>query len=224
MAGNKNLTANFVKNAKIPGRYYDSNNTGLHLYVRDSGSKSWVQRVNLRGKSIDIGLGNTSKVTLLEARTKSLENAKFISEGVDPRKLKPKANVTPSFKTISDEFLIKKKSELSNSKHFAQWGTTLSSYVHPSLGNMPVNEITVDDIFNTLDKIWLTKNETAQRTRGRIEKILSYAITKRISRRSKSCNLEGKSGTSTPEAFFSSKPSPHARCTMYRYAPLVGCA
>ena len=79
MAGNKNLTANFVKNAKIPGRYYDSNNTGLHLYIRDSGSKSWVQRVNLRGKSIDIGLGSTSTVTLLEARTKSLENAKFIS-------------------------------------------------------------------------------------------------------------------------------------------------
>ena len=178
MASNKSLTANFVKNAKNPGRYYDINNTGLHLYVRKSGSKSWVQRVNLRGKSIDIGLGSTSKVTLLEARTKSLENAKLVSEGTDPRKLKPKANVIPNFKTISDEFLTKKKPELSNSKHFAQWETTLSQYVHPSLGNLPVNEITVTDIFNTLNKIWLTKNETAQRTRGRIENVLSYAITK----------------------------------------------
>ena len=178
MASNKSLTASFVKNAKNPGRYYDINNTGLHLYVRKSGSKSWVQRVNLRGKSIDIGLGSTSKVTLLEARTKSLENAKLVSEGTDPRKLKPKANVIPNFKTISDEFLTKKKPELSNSKHFAQWETTLSQYVHPSLGNLPVNEITVTDIFNTLSKIWLTKNETASRTRGRIENVLSYAITK----------------------------------------------
>ena len=128
MASNKSLTANFVKIAKNPGRYYDINNTGLHLYVRKSGSKSWVQRVNLRGKSIDIGLGSTSKVTLLEARTKSLENAKLVSEGTDPRKLKPKANVIPNFKTISDEFLTKKKPELSNSKHFAQWKFNSSNW------------------------------------------------------------------------------------------------
>ena len=178
MAGNKNLTANFVKNAKQKGRYFDKNNTGLHLYVRVSGSKSWVQRIILNGKQIDIGLGSTSIVTLLEARTKSLENVKLVSKGIDPRKLKHKANVIPSFKTISDEFLIKKKPELSNSKNFAQWETTLSQYVHPSLGNLPVNEITVTDIFNTLSKIWLTKNETASRTRGRIENVLSYAITK----------------------------------------------
>ena len=55
MAGNKNLTANFVKNAKQKGRYFDKNNTGLHLYVRVSGSKSWVKRIILNGKQIDIG-------------------------------------------------------------------------------------------------------------------------------------------------------------------------
>ena len=45
--GKRSLTAAFVKNAKDAGRYYDNQNTGLHLYVRKGGSKSWIQRVRL---------------------------------------------------------------------------------------------------------------------------------------------------------------------------------
>ena len=50
--GKRSLTAAFVKNAKDTGRYYDNQNTGLHLYVRKGGSKSWIQRVRLNGKKI----------------------------------------------------------------------------------------------------------------------------------------------------------------------------
>jgi integrase len=178
VSGKKSLTALWIKEVKSPGRYYDSNNTGLHLYVRKTGSKSWVQRLKFQGKSIDIGLGGWPKISLKDARITSLTNSKLANDGIDPRKDKIKLITIPTFSQVADDLLIKKEGELSNAKHFAQWKSTLSNYAHPSIGNKPVNEITVDDVLNTLKPIWSTKNETAKRVRGRVESVLNYAITK----------------------------------------------
>ena len=178
MAHKTKLSAASVNSLKQPGRYYDSNSTGLHLYIRKSGSKSWVQRVTLNGKIVDIGLGNSAKVKLIDARVKSLENLKLISEGIDPRKFKSEHVIIPNFRQMSDELLIKKKAELRSTKHFKQWGTTLNTYVLPTLGNHPVDEISVDDVLNVINKIWITKNVTARRVLGRIASILDYATTK----------------------------------------------
>jgi len=68
--------------------------------------------------------------------------------------------------------------ELKNAKHRAQWRTTLETYTLPSIGSMPVNEITVNEIHALLQPIWKDKTETASRLRGRIEKVLDYAIVK----------------------------------------------
>ncbi len=178
MSSKKSLTANFIKSTKAPGRHYDSNNTGLHLFVRKSGSKSWVQRLRLQGKTIDIGLGSLSKLSLVDAREISLKNSKLAADGIDPRRDQIKSVTIPTFRDVTVDFLDKKKSELSNAKHFAQWGSTLATYVHPKIGDLPVSDITIDDVFKTLNPIWKTKNETAQRTRGRIEGVLNFAITK----------------------------------------------
>ena len=43
---------------------------------------------------------------------------------------------------------------------------------------MPVNEITVNEVFALLKPIWKDKTETASRLRGRIERVLDYAIVK----------------------------------------------
>ena len=49
------LSARMVRHAG-PGSYVDGN--GLMLRVRDSGSRSWVQRIMVHGRRVDIGLGN----------------------------------------------------------------------------------------------------------------------------------------------------------------------
>ena len=49
------LSAQMVRHAG-PGSYVDGN--GLMLRVRDSGSRSWVQRLMVHGRRVDIGLGN----------------------------------------------------------------------------------------------------------------------------------------------------------------------
>jgi len=174
----KKLTANFIKTTKQSGRHYDTNNTGLHLFVRKSGSKSWVQRLRFQGKTIDIGLGGLSKLSLMNARAVSLRNSNLAKEGIDPRRGQMKSDTMPTFRRVTDDFLDMKESEVSNAKHFAQWGSTLATYVHPTIGDLPVSEITIDDVFKTLKPIWGAKNETAQRTRGRIESVLNFAMTK----------------------------------------------
>ena len=49
-----------------PGTHFDGN--GLLLVVRPSGSRSWVQRLVVRGKRVDIGLGGFPTTSLSEAR------------------------------------------------------------------------------------------------------------------------------------------------------------
>ena len=59
------LTAIEVRNAK-PGRHADGR--GLYLLVRESGSRTWVLRIQIDGKRRDFGLGSATRLSLAEAR------------------------------------------------------------------------------------------------------------------------------------------------------------
>ena len=48
--GAKRLTAQLWNTNMQAGRYYDDSGTGLHIYVRKSGSKSWSQKIRFGGK------------------------------------------------------------------------------------------------------------------------------------------------------------------------------
>src|ERR687890_1724389 len=78
----KALTAAFVKSVKEPGKYFDGH--GLYLRVEPNGSRFWVQRIAIRGKRTELGLGSPSLVSLLEAREKALANRKMARAGGDP--------------------------------------------------------------------------------------------------------------------------------------------
>jgi integrase len=62
-----------------------------------------------------------------------------------------------------------------NAKHRWQWTATLSTFAYPVIGKLPVGAIDTPLIMKILTPIWATKNETASRLRGRIEKILDWA-------------------------------------------------
>lgn len=80
------LTAAKVRNAG-PGRYSDGN--GLILIVWPSGSRNWIQRITIRGKRCDLGLGGYPDTTLVVARDKVAENRRLVKAGVDPRTVTP---------------------------------------------------------------------------------------------------------------------------------------
>ena len=174
----KRLTAQLLNTNMEAGRYYDDSGTGLHIYVRKSGSKSWSQKIRFGGKQLELGLGNYPVVSLAEARRIAAENKALAQRGINPKLERVKPKTIPSFKEVMELALPSILDDLKNAKHRAQWRTTLETYAFPFIGSMPVNEITVNEIDALLRPIWKDKTETASRLRGRIERVLDYAIVK----------------------------------------------
>lgn len=75
----KALSAVFVRTVNKPGKYFDGQ--GLFLKVDASGARRWVQRINIKGKRTEMGLGSASLVSLAEARETALENRKAARKG-----------------------------------------------------------------------------------------------------------------------------------------------
>ena len=58
-----------------PGRHADGN--GLDLFVQPSSTRSWIQRLVIRGRRREIELGSIALVSLAEAREKARANRKL---------------------------------------------------------------------------------------------------------------------------------------------------
>ncbi|MDF2143143.1 site-specific integrase [Paenirhodobacter sp. CAU 1674] len=176
----KRRKANTLTAAKLgadltPGKYHDGGGIGLYLRVEPNGSRFWVQRISVNGKRREIGLGSPPLVSLATARRKATANKQIALDGGDPLAEKRKGRGGLIFGDAMETFLAKKSAEFRNDKHRKQWRATLDTYAAPVLGQMQVQAIEVRDVLRVLEPIWLTKNETASRLRGRIEAVLSWA-------------------------------------------------
>lgn len=169
----KALTARLVDSALGPGKYFDGN--GLFLKVHPNGSRQWIQRITIRGKRRELGLGSPPAVPLVKAREMALENRGEAMLGGDPLQRKREAARVLTFTQAVEEYLASKLDEFKNEKHKAQWQSTLDTYAKPVLGPKKVSQITVQDVLLVLQPIWAGKTETASRLRGRIEAVLSWA-------------------------------------------------
>lgn len=155
---------------------------GLYVQVRPDGSRSWILRFRLHGRARAMGLGSLHLVPLTEARAKAIRAQRLLLDGQDPiearradRKTETLRTLTPTFASCAREYIKSQKAAWSNAKHAYQWLQSLETYAFPSIGNLPVEEVTVDLVLQVLKPIWTTKSETAGRIRGRIEKILGWA-------------------------------------------------
>ena len=184
------LTPMFCKNQKKIGMYSDGG--GLNLKVQASkkdGSsvvKSWIFRWGAGGK-FTMGLGPYPAVSIPDARQQALDCKKLIAQGINPREQKMQhaeiaaKKTSIKFAAAANEFIEIHKSSWKNEKHAQQWTNTLDQYALPVIGKKDCAEVTVEDMLKILSEIWTKKNETATRLRGRIEKILDWAIAKKLS-------------------------------------------
>jgi integrase len=189
-SGNLNMAhvANKLSSLQVlslkPGKHADGG--GLYLWVKDSGARSWFLRLMVDGKRRDLGLGpatGPNAVTLANARKGAREMRSKVLEGFDPVKerairkagLQAKADARDTFRDVAEAHIARIETRFRNSKHRQQWRNTLATYAFPVIGDLPVQDITVDHIVQVLLPIWATKAETASRLRGRIENILDAA-------------------------------------------------
>jgi integrase len=172
----KALSAAFVRTAKTPGKYNDGQ--GLFLKVDKSGARRWVQRIVIRGKRTEIGLGSASLVSLAEARAIAVQNRKEARQGGDPLRAKHEASAVLTFEDAARKVHEIHLPTWRNAKHGAQFISTLETYAFPRLGSLKVSEVSTADVLAVLQPIWLEKSETARRVRQRIGTVMKWAVAK----------------------------------------------
>ena len=133
------LTPLTVKNA-MPGRHADGG--GLQLLVKDSGSRSWVYRFMLCGKSRDVGLGpavGSGAVSLATARDLAAALRLKVKAGVDPLAERVEAATATvaaaqasklagiTFRAVAEAHIAAHSDGWRNAKHRQQWSSTLAT-------------------------------------------------------------------------------------------------
>jgi integrase len=161
-----------VRALSEPGRYSDG--ATLYLVVAPGGSKQWVQRLTVRRRQTDVGLGGYPVVGLREAREKAQANRAQARSGADPLLERRRAAV-PTFRDLASQHIEALRPSWRNAKHAAQWGSTLAAYAHPFIGNRPVDQVTRADVIGLLSPIWTKKPETARRVRQRVRAVMARA-------------------------------------------------
>lgn len=171
-----NLTATGIRNLTTPGKYGDGN--GLFLVVAATGTKRWVQRITIRGKRCDLGLGPLSSVSLAEARDMAVRNRKKSVAGGDPLRDKREAAAVLTFEESAREVHRLHLPTWRNAKHGRDFITSLELYAFPCIGHVRVSDVTAADVLGVLTPIWTVKHETARRVRQRIGTVLKWAVAK----------------------------------------------
>lgn len=175
------LSAVKVARLKTPG--YCADGGCLYLRVAPGGSKGWIFRFTLEGRTRDAGLGAFPAVSLVRAREEAQRCRQFVAQGIDPidaRKSDREAARIASAKAMTFEqcakaFIASHEAGWKSGKHGVDWRSTLTRYAYPIIGALPAEAVDTALILKALEPIWIKKPETASRLRGRIEAVLDWA-------------------------------------------------
>ena len=133
-----------------------------------------------------MGLGSVRDINLSDARQQAAECRRLLALGKDPiaerdgereRTLVEKQR-SMTFDQCSQAYIAAHKDGWRNSKHAAQWESTLRLHASPVIGALPVADIALPQIMKILEPIWRDKTETATRIRGRVEPIIDWATVR----------------------------------------------
>lgn len=177
------LTDKQVQSARKKERAYRlPDGRGLHLQVELTGSKLWRYRYEFGGKEKMLALGAYPGVTLAQARDKREEARKLLDQGRDPsteRKLRRVQGLSSSADTFQTLALtwLEQRGPVWNERHVHNVRASFHNHVFPTLGGLPVREITSPMVLSVLRAIEKQgSGATARAVRQRISAVFVFAI------------------------------------------------
>lgn len=187
--GMPKLTERGVASAKPREKVYRlSDGDGLLLEVRPGGGKAWLFRYMLQGRRRDMGLGAYPGVGLAEARRKARAAGEKVSEGQDPissRDAEARAAIVAraeaegrqgrTFCAVAERLVKAQSPGWSSAKTLASWRLTLDKHAYPVLADIPIAEVTREDVLKALAEVWTAQPATARKLQRRIAGVLDYA-------------------------------------------------
>lgn len=150
------LTDAHCRNAKPKDILYRLNDSmGLYLEIKPNGVKAWRYRFKLSGKESLFALGDYPSVGLSEAREKCAEARKLVKQGISPvqnrqlEQIKREQDNLNTFEAIAREWIsIKDWAEITKMRRTDM----LERVVFPSIGKLPVRQITSAHILDILNR------------------------------------------------------------------------
>ena len=167
------LAATFIRSASV-GRHGDGN--GLYLYVQRTGTRSWIQRLIIRGRKRELGLGSVHLVSLAEAREQALANRKLARKGGDPLADRRRAQGMPTFAEAAATVVEQKRAGWRSPRQAINWLRSLERHAFPHIGSRPVSEVNSADMLAVLTPLWHVKMRTARTLCQRIRAVLEWSI------------------------------------------------
>jgi hypothetical protein len=167
-------------------KFYRIGAADFRLQVTPTGVKSWIYRYTINGRTRAMGLGPLRNTSFNDAKKFARKVRVLLDDGIDPLEERDRLSATKKIKQIEEAqrmtfrqcamaYMDAHRATYKNPKSAAQWAASLETYAYKVMGDKPVADIDVPTIKEVIEPIWKTKNETASRLRGRIEKILGWA-------------------------------------------------
>jgi hypothetical protein len=187
--GMHRLSAMAVAKASEPGMYGDGGGLWLQITASKNGgrpNKSWIFRYAAGSRTREMGLGSLATVSLAEAREAALASRKLGFAGLDPIEVRKAERTATAASTVramtfdqcAEGYIEAHRAGWRSAKHAAQWPATIGQYVSPVFGRLPVDQVDTGLVLRVLEPIWREMPETANRLRGRIERILDWAAAR----------------------------------------------
>lgn len=129
----------------------------MYLRVRNQGrSRDFLIRVQVEGKNTFRSLGSAKKVSLREAR----EKAKTYVASPIVKKMTFEQSIKEVYPIVCAKKCWKDKRD---PKKFLSY---ITKYLYPSLGTKEVNRITVKDVVEVINPLWISKPEFTSKILG----------------------------------------------------------
>lgn len=133
-----------------------TNSNGLYLLINPNGSKLWRYRFRLGGKETVFAIGAYPTVNLAQARAARDAARELVKQGINPAHNRASmlaeqiADNRNTFSAIAEEFIASKQGK--SQTYINGIRRDFKTYVYPTIGNLPINTITPQQVMTCLDK------------------------------------------------------------------------